>query len=105
MLFNSLEFGIFLALVFGLHWTLPRRARNGLLLLASFVRFNCSFFQAQARYLFPALPAASLAFCLGLQQLTPAAWRSRVLVLFVVGVAVLAAAGTSCFILPRFGPS
>jgi len=42
----------------------------GALLLASFIRFNCSFFQAQARYLFPVLPAAAVAFCLGLQQLS-----------------------------------
>jgi 4-amino-4-deoxy-L-arabinose transferase-like glycosyltransferase len=75
------------------------------LLLASFVRFNLSFFQAQARYLFPALPAAALAFCLGLQQLAPAAWRSRVVVLCVVLLAILASAGTSFFILPRLGPS
>ncbi len=35
MLFNSLLFGLFFALVFALHWLLPPRARNGLLLVAS----------------------------------------------------------------------
>ncbi len=40
----------------------------GLLLLAGFIRFNFSFFQAQARYLFPALPAAAVAL--------PSAWNS-----------------------------
>jgi hypothetical protein len=74
----------------------------GALLLASFVRFNFSFFQAQARYLFPALPAAALAFCLGLQQLASVPWRPRVLVTGVAVLALLSSAGVRYFILPGF---
>ena len=77
----------------------------GALLLASFIRFNFAFFQAQARYLFPVLPAAALALCLGLQQLVPEAWRPRLLVLVVAGLAVLAAAGIHSVILPGFESS
>ena len=43
----------------------------GALVLASFVRFNMTFFQAQGRYLFPALPFWALLFVVGLGQLVP----------------------------------
>ena len=55
----------------------------GALLLLSFIRFNFSFFQAQARYLFPLLPAAAAAFCLGLSFLSGPRREP-----WVVGVAV-----------------
>jgi len=73
-----------------------------LLLLASFVRFNFSFFQAQARYMFPVLPAAALAFTLGLQTLFPAWLRQYMLVAVVVLLALLAFVGIHLWILPQF---
>ena len=36
MLFNSFEFGVFLVLVFVLHWALPHRSRNTMLVAASY---------------------------------------------------------------------
>jgi len=74
----------------------------GALLLASFVRFNFSFFQAQARYLFPILPAAAVACCLGLQQISPPRWRDHVLLAAVIALAVLALAGLPLWIVPQF---
>jgi 4-amino-4-deoxy-L-arabinose transferase-like glycosyltransferase len=74
----------------------------GLLLLASFVRFNFSFFQAQARYLFPVLPAAGIAFALGLQALFPPRWQTGMLVSAVVLIALLAFVGLHLWIAPQF---
>jgi hypothetical protein len=75
----------------------------GVLLLASFIRFNMSFFQAQARYLFPgALPAAALAFSLGLEELAPARLK-RVLPLAAASLlGLLAFLGLPLWILPEF---
>jgi hypothetical protein len=72
------------------------------LLLASFIRFNCSFFQAQARYLFPVLPAGAAAFCLGLQAVFPERVRPHVLAAAVGLLAVLAFAGLHAWIAPQF---
>jgi 4-amino-4-deoxy-L-arabinose transferase-like glycosyltransferase len=72
------------------------------LLLASFVRFNLSFFQAQARYLFPALPPAALAFALGLEQLSPGRARPWVLLAAAVLLAALSIVGLPLWILPQF---
>jgi uncharacterized membrane protein YdjX (TVP38/TMEM64 family) len=74
----------------------------GLLLLASFIRFNFSFFQAQARYLFPALPAAAVAFAVGLQTLFPRRWQTSMLVGMVALIAVLAFLGFQSWIAPQF---
>lgn len=41
------------------------------LVLASFVRFNLSFFQAQGRYLYPAIIPIALTFVLGIERLLP----------------------------------
>ncbi len=73
-----------------------------LLLLASFVRFNFSFFQAQARYLFPVLPAAATAFALGLQSLFPQSWRPYILMGMVGLLALLAFGGLHLWIAPPF---
>ena len=74
----------------------------GLLLVVSFVRFNLSFFQAQARYLFPALPPAALALCLGLNELAPSRWRPAALAAGVGLVALLAFVGLFLWIVPQF---
>ncbi len=76
-----------------------------LLLLASFVRFNLSFFQAQARYLFPALPAGAVAFAIGLATLFPVRWRTSILVGVTALLAALAFVGLHIWIAPQFiGP-
>jgi hypothetical protein len=72
------------------------------LLLASFIRFNLSFFQAQARYLFPALPPAAVALCIGLEGLSP---KGRGGIALITGVALLLALTTAGFylwIVPQF---
>jgi len=74
-----------------------------LLLLASFVRFNFSFFQAQARYLFPALPCAAAAFAIGLRTLFPHRIRPLILVGAVATLAIIAYAGLHIWISPQFG--
>ncbi len=68
----------------------------------SFVRFNLSFFQAQARYLFPVLPAAALAFTLGLQTLFPPRSRRYMLMGAVALLALLAFVGAYLWIVPQF---
>ena len=40
MIFQSLEYLIFLALLFGVYWTLGRRTQNALLLVASYVFYG-----------------------------------------------------------------
>ncbi|MDQ3953655.1 MAG: MBOAT family protein [Actinomycetota bacterium] len=40
MLFNSLEFALFLPLVLGIYWLLPRRGQNAFLLVASYVFYG-----------------------------------------------------------------
>jgi 4-amino-4-deoxy-L-arabinose transferase-like glycosyltransferase len=72
------------------------------LLLASFVRFNFSFFQAQARYLFPVLPAAAVALALGLRTISPNRSAPYVLIGAVGLLAVLAFAGLHAWIAPQF---
>jgi hypothetical protein len=76
----------------------------GLLLLASFIRFNLSFFQAQARYLFPTLPPAALALCLGLEQYAPPARRHWLSLAVAAALGVLALVGLSVWIVPQFSP-
>jgi hypothetical protein len=72
------------------------------LLLASFIRFNLSFFQAQARYLFPALPPAAVALCIGLEGLAPKGRGGVALVTGVALVLALATAGFFLWISPQF---
>ena len=74
----------------------------GVLLLVSFIRFNCSFFQAQARYLFPALPAVALAVSLGLEQYAPRRYGSWVSLTIAGLLLVLALGGLSMWIAPQF---
>jgi hypothetical protein len=73
-----------------------------MLLLASFIRFNLSFFQAQARYLFPALPPAAVALCIGLEGLAPKGKGAIALIVGVALVLALATAGFFAWIVPQF---
>ena len=72
------------------------------LLLAGFIRFNLTFFQAQARYLFPALPPAAVALCLGLKTIAPPRGRQLTLVAGVSLLLLLAIAGLYLWIVPQF---
>ncbi len=74
----------------------------GGLVLASFVRFNLSFFQAQARYLFPALPPVALACCLGLEQYVSGRRRLWVSWGAAGALAVLVLVGLPWWIVPQF---
>jgi len=72
------------------------------LLAAGFVRFNFSFFQAQARYLFPALPAAALALALGFEELLPERWRAAAMIALPLGLAALSLIMLPLWIVPQF---
>ena len=74
----------------------------GLLLLLGFIVFNLTYFQAQARYMFPVLPAAALALCLGLEQLAPPRVAAWVPLTVSALVGLLALAGLGAWILPEF---
>jgi len=74
----------------------------GFLLLAGFIKFNLSFFQAQARYLFPALPAAALAFGLGFEQWFPRGWRHGAPLAVAIGLALLSLLALPLWITPKF---
>ena len=60
----------------------------GALVVASFVGFNMTFFQAQGRYLLPALPLWALLFAVGVESLAPP--RARSLLALAVSLLMLA---------------
>ena len=72
------------------------------LLAVGFVRFNFSFFQAQARYLFPALPAAALALALGLEEFVPVRWRAAAMIALPLALAALSLTMLPLWIVPQF---
>lgn len=73
----------------------PDAARHAILVIAavlvvlSFVQFNTHFYQAQARYLYPAYPAWCVFFALGVVRITPLRWHSKALVATVVAMLLL----------------
>lgn len=71
-------------------------------LLAGFIRFNLTFFQAQARYLFPALPPAAVALCLGLRTIAPPRRWQLTLAAGISLLLLLAIAGLYLWIVPQF---
>jgi len=74
-----------------------------LLMVAVFVRFNLSFFQAQARYMFPgALPAAAVALSLGLEGGLGKRLGRGPLVIVVAALALLALAALPLWVIPPF---
>ncbi|HUV05710.1 MAG TPA: glycosyltransferase family 39 protein [Armatimonadota bacterium] len=58
------------------------------LVLLAFIRFNLTFFQAQGRYLYPALIPISVLWALGISELLPAQWR-RFMPHLVVGITLI----------------
>ena len=73
----------------------------GALLLASFIRFNMIFFQAQARYMFSGvLPMAAIAVSLGMVQLAPSRMKSWAPALVPAALAALALFGLPLWVLP-----
>jgi hypothetical protein len=74
-----------------------------LLVVAAFLRFNTAFFQAQGRYLFPAMAPIALLFTLGLQSLGPARWRPRVALGTAAAMLLLALYALFGCIIPAFG--
>jgi hypothetical protein len=74
-----------------------------LLVLAAFLRFNLAFFQAQGRYLFPALGPLALVFAAGwLQWFAPRRERTGSLIL-AAAMAALALYAVLGVIVPNFG--
>ena len=64
-----------------------------LLVIGSFVRFNLTFFQAQGRYLFPALQFWAVLFLVGIEQLFPRRTRRWVSLAVVLAVCLLSLLG------------
>jgi len=72
----------------------------GLLQVVLFIRFNMHFFQAQARYLFPALPVWAMLLCLGTGEWAgKRKWAGELLP--AAAAFVLAAAAPWFWIMPR----
>jgi 4-amino-4-deoxy-L-arabinose transferase-like glycosyltransferase len=74
-----------------------------LLVAAAFLRFNTAFFQAQGRYLFPAMAPIALLFTLGLQSLGPRRWAGRVALGTAGAMLLLALYALFGCIVPAFG--
>ena len=70
------------------------------LVLAAFVRFNLQFFQAQGRYLFPALPVGAFIFATGFRSLFSTERDSPLALLPALGLALLSALALPLWILP-----
>jgi hypothetical protein len=74
----------------------------GLVQVVAFVRFNMALFQAQARFLYPALPFWAMLLCLGLGEW--AGKRRWVGEMLPGGAAlVLAVAAPWLWIMPKLG--
>jgi 4-amino-4-deoxy-L-arabinose transferase-like glycosyltransferase len=74
-----------------------------LLVAAAFLRFNTAFFQAQGRYLFPAMAPIALLFTLGLQSVGPTRWAGRVALGTAGAMLLLALYALFGCIVPAFG--
>lgn len=77
-----------------LAWTLA------LLVLAQYLRFNLMYFQAQSRYLFPAIAVFGIAFAIGLAGWTKAKFAAATLVL--VGLLVAGNVATGVYLQGEF---
>jgi 4-amino-4-deoxy-L-arabinose transferase-like glycosyltransferase len=74
-----------------------------LLVAASFVRFNVTFFQAQGRYLFLALPVIAMALSTGWGRLFPTGLRSAGYTVLWLGMMALSALALPAWVLPAVG--
>jgi hypothetical protein len=81
--------------------TLLTAALLAILVLAAFVHFNLRFFQAQGRYLFPALPVAALCLVIGFRSLFSVDRDSPLALLPAAGLAIVSLLALPLWILPR----
>ena len=101
--------GLWLELVEGSRWDSWRKraavvlAAAFVLVLASFVRFNLSFFQAQGRYLFLALPVIAMALVAGWGRLFPQRLRTAAYLVLWLALLVLSATALPAWVLPVLG--
>lgn len=91
MLFNSIEFAVFLPVVFGLYWSIPREnltQRHIVLLIASYVFY--AWWNWKLLPLIVLLSLGNYAVGIGLTQVAPS-WKKILLIVSIVGdVGVLA---------------
>lgn len=73
----------------------------GVLVLLSFIRFNLSFFQAQGRYLYPAIIPIALAFVLGVERLLPSGNRRSSAVVVNCGMLLVTIAALVTTVIPN----
>jgi hypothetical protein len=73
-----------------------------LLVVAAFVAFNLVFFQAQGRYLFPALAVIALRLCTGWLHLAPASARRGTAIGIAVAMLALAVYALLFVAIPGF---
>jgi 4-amino-4-deoxy-L-arabinose transferase-like glycosyltransferase len=101
--------GLWLELVEGKSWDRWRKRAAWVLtaafalVLASFIRFNLSFFQAQGRYLFLALPVIAIALVAGWGRLFPERLRAAAYFVLWLGMLALSAVALPEWILPALG--
>ena len=74
-----------------------------LLVFASFLRFNMEYFQAQGRYLFPALAPIALAFATGWLRWFPERRERWGVLMLTAPMLALATYGLFGVVIPRFG--
>jgi hypothetical protein len=73
------------------------------LVLAAFVRFNTEFFQAQGRYLFPAMGPTALGFAAGWLAWWPPRQQGAGMLLLLSGMLALALYALFGTLVPVFG--
>ncbi len=74
------------------------------LVSASFAAFTAMYFQAQGRYLYPALLPLSLAWADGMERLAPERYKWHVVVGILVTLVVLCAAFAFAYVAPAYRP-
>lgn len=72
------------------------------LVILSFIGFIWTFFQAQGRYLYPAMLPLSLLFALGIRSLLPVRYRDLVLLSLLALFFILAAAFLTTAVIPAY---
>jgi len=80
-------------------------ALAAILVLAAFALFNVSFFQAQGRYLFQALPVVAVALVAGWGRLFPTSARSAGYTILWLALMALSALALPLWVLPALAPA